>query len=104
MADLQCVSTRTSRVAILAVESKLWIYARSGLDDGWVPSTLQENRSMTIDHVGVVGTGLIGCEIARVFTLAGKDVVLKDVDDERLAHAQAALRRRLSRPHPCRRA
>src|SRR3954465_513929 len=84
MADVQCVSTPTSRVAILAVESKLWIHARSGLDDESVLSTLQENRSMTIDHLGVVSAGLMGCEIALVFALAGKDVVLKDVDDERL--------------------
>ncbi len=46
---------------------------------------------MTIDRVGVVGAGLMGSEIALVLALAGKDVVLNDVDDERLARALAGL-------------
>ena len=42
---------------------------------------------MTIERVGVVGAGLMGSEIALVCALAGKDVVLNDVDEQRLAAA-----------------
>jgi 3-hydroxybutyryl-CoA dehydrogenase len=42
---------------------------------------------VTIERVGVVGAGLMGSEIALVCALAGKDVVLNDVDEQRLAAA-----------------
>ena len=40
-----------------------------------------------IERVGVVGAGLMGAEIALVFALAGKDVLLNDVSEEHLARA-----------------
>ena len=40
-----------------------------------------------IEKVGVVGAGLMGAEIALVFALAGKDVLLNDVSEEHLARA-----------------
>ncbi len=46
--------------------------------------------SPELDRVGVVGSGLMGAEIALVFALAGHDAVLMDVGEEKLA---AALRR-----------
>jgi len=40
-----------------------------------------------IDKVGVVGAGLMGSEIALVFALCGKDVLLNDVNDDSLKRA-----------------
>lgn len=40
-----------------------------------------------INKVGVVGAGLMGSEIALVFALAGKDVLLSDVSEESLKRA-----------------
>ena len=37
-----------------------------------------------INKVGVVGAGLMGSEIALVFALAGKDVLLNDTSDQLL--------------------
>jgi 3-hydroxybutyryl-CoA dehydrogenase len=37
-----------------------------------------------IEKVGVVGAGLMGSEIALVFALAGKEVLLNDLSDEQL--------------------
>lgn len=44
-----------------------------------------------IDKLGVVGAGLMGAEIALVFALAGKDVLLNDTTEERLKRARDAL-------------
>ena len=41
----------------------------------------------TLDRVGVIGSGLMGAEIALVFALAGHDVRLMDVSEEKLAAA-----------------
>ncbi|MFN0040494.1 MAG: 3-hydroxyacyl-CoA dehydrogenase family protein [Burkholderiales bacterium] len=41
-----------------------------------------------INKVGVVGAGLMGSEIALVFALAGKDVLLNDTTDEGLRRAK----------------
>lgn len=41
-----------------------------------------------INKVGVVGAGLMGSEIALVFALAGKDVLLNDTSEESLRRAQ----------------
>jgi 3-hydroxybutyryl-CoA dehydrogenase len=41
-----------------------------------------------IHKVGVVGAGLMGAEIALVFALAGKDVLLSDTTDESLKRAK----------------
>ena len=41
-----------------------------------------------IQKVGVVGAGLMGSEIALVFALAGKDVLLNDTSDEGLKRAK----------------
>lgn len=40
-----------------------------------------------IQRIGVVGAGLMGAEIALIFALAGKDVLLSDVSDEALERA-----------------
>jgi len=41
-----------------------------------------------IEKVGVVGAGLMGSEIALVFALAGKDVLLNDTSEEGLKRAR----------------
>lgn len=41
-----------------------------------------------INRVGVVGAGLMGSEIALVFALAGKDVLLSDTSEESLKRAK----------------
>jgi 3-hydroxybutyryl-CoA dehydrogenase len=46
---------------------------------------------MTIDRVGVIGAGLMGAEIALVFALAGKDVLLNDLSEAQLARAMDSL-------------
>jgi 3-hydroxybutyryl-CoA dehydrogenase len=51
----------------------------------------------SIDKIGVVGAGLMGAEIALVFALAGKDVLLSDVGDEQLHRAMDSLRKVLDR-------
>jgi 3-hydroxybutyryl-CoA dehydrogenase len=43
---------------------------------------------MSIEKVGVVGAGLMGSEIALVFALAGKDVLLSDTAADRLKQAK----------------
>ncbi|MBV9748443.1 MAG: 3-hydroxyacyl-CoA dehydrogenase family protein [Acetobacteraceae bacterium] len=48
-------------------------------------------------EVGVVGSGLMGAEIALVFALAGHDVVLNDRDQETLTRATARLARLMDR-------
>ena len=52
---------------------------------------------VTIERVGVVGAGLMGSEIALVFALAGKDVLLNDVSAENLGRALDNLGRVLDR-------
>ncbi len=44
-----------------------------------------------INKVGVVGAGLMGSEIALVFALAGKDVLLNDTSEEGLTRAEKNL-------------
>lgn len=44
-----------------------------------------------IKNVGVVGAGLMGSEIALVFALAGKQVMLNDTSEESLARAKKNL-------------
>jgi len=44
-----------------------------------------------IDKVGVIGAGLMGSEIALVFALAGKDVLLSDSSEDALARAKSKL-------------
>ncbi len=44
-----------------------------------------------INKVGVVGAGLMGSEIALVFALANKDVLLSDSSDEALGRAKSKL-------------
>ena len=52
---------------------------------------------MPIDKVGVVGAGLMGSEIALVFALAGKEVLLNDVSEANLTRALDNLGRILDR-------
>lgn len=50
-----------------------------------------------INKVGVVGAGLMGSEIALVFALAGKDVLLNDTTEEGLKRARDNLARILEK-------
>jgi len=50
-----------------------------------------------MERVGVVGAGLMGAEIALVFALAGRDVLLSDVSAESLGRALDNLGRILDR-------
>jgi 3-hydroxybutyryl-CoA dehydrogenase len=43
---------------------------------------------VTIQKMGVVGAGLMGSEIALVFALAGKDVLLSDTNEANVARAR----------------
>jgi 3-hydroxybutyryl-CoA dehydrogenase len=52
---------------------------------------------VTIDKVGVVGAGLMGSEIALVFALAGKDVLLNDTSQANLDRAMQNLGRVLDK-------
>ena len=50
-----------------------------------------------INKVGVIGAGLMGSEIALVFALAGKQVLLSDTTDEALSRARDKLARILEK-------
>jgi 3-hydroxybutyryl-CoA dehydrogenase len=50
-----------------------------------------------IRRVGVLGAGLMGHGIAQVAAQAGYDVVLRDVDDERLAKGVGKIEKQLAR-------
>jgi 3-hydroxybutyryl-CoA dehydrogenase len=52
---------------------------------------------VTIERVGIVGFGLMGGGIAQVCAVHGYDVVVMDVDDERVQRGQDAIRARLER-------
>jgi 3-hydroxybutyryl-CoA dehydrogenase len=52
---------------------------------------------MAISKVGIVGGGLMGHGIAQVCSQAGWDVVLREVDDERLAEGVGKIEKQLSR-------
>lgn len=52
---------------------------------------------MTISRIGVVGAGMMGSEIALVFAMAGKDVLLTDKDEARLAGIREQLTRTLDK-------
>ncbi|WP_334516958.1 3-hydroxybutyryl-CoA dehydrogenase [Bradyrhizobium sp. AZCC 1693] len=53
--------------------------------------------AVTIKKVGVIGSGQMGNGIAHVAALAGFDVVLNDLSDERLKSAMATINGHLSR-------
>jgi 3-hydroxybutyryl-CoA dehydrogenase len=53
--------------------------------------------AVTIKKVGVIGSGQMGNGIAQVAALAGLDVVLNDLSDERLRSAMATINGHLSR-------
>ncbi|WKA28023.1 3-hydroxybutyryl-CoA dehydrogenase [Bradyrhizobium roseum] len=53
--------------------------------------------AVTIKKVGVIGSGQMGHGIAQVAALAGLDVVLNDLSDERLKSAMATINGHLSR-------
>lgn len=52
---------------------------------------------MAINKVGVVGGGLMGHGIAQICAQAGWDVVLREVDDDRVEKAVAKIDKQLSR-------
>ena len=53
--------------------------------------------AVTIKKVGVIGSGQMGNGIAHVAALAGFDVVLNDLSDDRLKSAMATINGNLSR-------
>ncbi len=58
---------------------------------------VDDKMAVTIKKVGVIGSGQMGNGIAHVAALAGYDVVLNDVSDERLKSAMATINGHLSR-------
>ncbi len=58
---------------------------------------VDDKMAVTIKKVGVIGSGQMGNGIAQVSALAGLDVVLNDVSDERLKSAMATINGHLSR-------
>jgi 3-hydroxybutyryl-CoA dehydrogenase len=58
---------------------------------------VDDKMAVTIKKVGVIGSGQMGNGIAHVAALAGFDVVLNDVSDERLKSAMATINGHLSR-------
>jgi 3-hydroxybutyryl-CoA dehydrogenase len=58
---------------------------------------VDEKMAVTIKKVGVIGSGQMGNGIAQVAALAGLDVVLNDLSDERLKSAMATINGHLSR-------
>jgi 3-hydroxybutyryl-CoA dehydrogenase len=58
---------------------------------------VDEKMAVTIKKVGVIGSGQMGNGIAHVAALAGFDVVLNDLSDERLKSAMATINGHLSR-------
>ncbi|MGE3619561.1 MAG: 3-hydroxybutyryl-CoA dehydrogenase [Acidimicrobiia bacterium] len=51
----------------------------------------------TVERVGVVGSGLMGAGIAEVCARAGLDVVVREVDDDRLAAGRSRIEGSLAR-------
>ena len=58
---------------------------------------VDDEMAVTIKKLGVIGSGQMGNGIAHVAALAGLDVVLNDVSDERLKSAMATINGHLSR-------
>jgi 3-hydroxybutyryl-CoA dehydrogenase len=58
---------------------------------------VDDKMAVTIKKVGVIGSGQMGNGIAHVAALAGLDVVLNDLSDERLKSAMATINGHLSR-------
>jgi 3-hydroxybutyryl-CoA dehydrogenase len=58
---------------------------------------VDDKMAVTIKKVGVIGSGQMGNGIAHVAALAGFDVVLNDISDERLKSAMATINGHLSR-------
>src|ERR1041385_2848597 len=58
---------------------------------------VDDKMAVTIKKVGVIGSGQMGNGVAHVAALAGFDVVLNDVSDERLKSAMATINGHLSR-------
>src|SRR5215467_3279730 len=52
---------------------------------------VDDKMAVTIKKVGVIGSGQMGNGIAHVAALAGFDVVLNDVSDERLKSAKQTI-------------
>lgn len=50
---------------------------------------------MSVKNVGVIGAGMMGSEIALVFAMAGKSVVIMEPEQARLDKAMAGLRKTL---------
>src|SRR5919107_5283820 len=52
---------------------------------------------MDVNRVGVLGAGLMGHGIAQVAAQAGYDVVLREVDDDRLGKGVGKIEKQLAR-------
>jgi 3-hydroxybutyryl-CoA dehydrogenase len=52
---------------------------------------------MSIERIGVIGAGQMGCGIAHVLSLAGFGVVLEDIDAGKLDHAISDVRKNMKR-------
>jgi 3-hydroxyacyl-CoA dehydrogenase len=62
-----------------------------------VPELTGQGSARAVRRVGVVGGGTMGRDIAYVHLVAGHDVVLREVDQERLDAAVAAVRGHVTR-------
>jgi 3-hydroxybutyryl-CoA dehydrogenase len=52
---------------------------------------------MSIERIGVIGAGQMGCGIAHVLSLAGFHVVMEDIDAGKLDHAISDVRKNMKR-------
>ncbi|UUX52002.1 3-hydroxyacyl-CoA dehydrogenase family protein [Nisaea acidiphila] len=50
---------------------------------------------MSVNKIGVIGAGMMGSEIALVFAMAGKDVMIMEPEQARLDKAEAGIRKTL---------
>ena len=50
---------------------------------------------MSVNKIGVIGAGMMGSEIALVFAMAGKSVVMMEPEQARLDKAMAGLQKTL---------
>jgi len=61
------------------------------------PSSPRDHEVMPIRKIGVIGAGQMGSGIAHVVALSGYDVVMNDLDKERVEAALAAINNNMTR-------
>jgi len=69
----------------------------AGLPDRSTGTEIASAPMAEIKKVGVLGAGLMGHAIAQVSATAGYDVVLREVDDERLGKGLGNIEKQLAR-------